>query len=101
MNNILSNLPYIELPFSGPRFTWREKKSGDNNIHERLDRGLASTLWVSLFPQVRLIHHVFTSSDHYQIVLNYLPSNNSKAPPFRFEKMWCLRKDYETLVKKT
>lgn len=44
---------------------------------------------------------IFTSSDHCQIVLKYLPTNCSKALPFLFEKMWCLRKDYDTLVKRT
>ncbi|XP_057251329.1 uncharacterized protein LOC130591670 [Beta vulgaris subsp. vulgaris] len=91
----------VELPFMGSRFTWRKKKAGPNNILERIDKGVASTVWISKFTQARLKHHPFTSSDHCQVSLDLSISKSSKAPPFRFEKMWCQRKDYDTLVKKT
>lgn len=78
-----------------------KKRDGVGNIFERLDRGRASTSWISMFPQANIVHHVFTSSDHCQISLNYLSKATSKTPPFRFEKMRCLRKDYDSLVKKT
>lgn len=54
-----------------------------------------------IFPRAKIVHHAFTSSDHCQISLNYLSNNITKHPPFRFEKMWCIRKNYDTLVKKT
>ena len=101
MNYILNHLPCVELPFDGPQFTWRKKKAGPGNIFERLDRAIVSSSWLTCFPQAKLKHNIFTSSDHCQISLNYLPTNSNKSPPFRFEKMWCLRKDYDTLVKKT
>lgn len=101
MNHILSSLPCIEIPFTGHRFTWRKKKSGLNNILERLDRGIASLSWIAIFPQAKMNHTIFTSSDHCQLILNYLPTTTNKAPPFIFEKMWCLRKNYDVLVKKT
>lgn len=90
-----------EIPFTGSSFTWRKKKGGDNNILERLDKGVASISWISKFPQAKIIHHPFTTSDHCIISLDYLPAQSIKAPPFRFEKMWCSRKDYDNLIKKT
>ena len=101
MENILSSISAIEIPFLGSRFTWRKKRASPNNLLERLDRGIASPLWLSWFPQAKLIHHPFTSSDHCQVSLDLSRSQSFKAPPFKFEKMWCLRKDYDTLVKKT
>ncbi|XP_010676027.1 uncharacterized protein LOC104891937 [Beta vulgaris subsp. vulgaris] len=101
MQNLFNSLPCIEIPFSGSIYTWRKKKGGADNIHERLDRGVASIDWLSLFPQAKISHNIFTSSDHCQITLNYIPFQKAKAPPFKFEKMWCSRRDYDTLVKKT
>lgn len=62
---------------------------------------MASPSWIDKFPQGKLKHHPFTSSDHCQISLNLSQDALFKWPPFCFEKMWCLRKDYDTLVKKT
>ena len=56
---------------------------------------------VSQFPAAKIKHHNFTSSDHCIISLDYLSLVQSKAPPFRFEKMWCSCKAYDILVKKT
>lgn len=79
MNYILNQLPCIELPFDGPQFTWRKKKAGPGNKYERLNRAIVSSSWISLFPQAKLNHNIFTSSDHCQITLNNLPNSNNKA----------------------
>ena len=100
MQNFLSESSSSEIPFSGFRYTWRKKVSGPNNVYERLDKGVASVGWLSSFPSARVQHHIFTSSDHCRLSLDFLPVNTVKVPPFKFEKM-CLRKDYDTLVKKT
>ena len=54
-----------------------------------------------MLPSATLFNNVFTSSDHCQCFLNIKLASHSKVPPFRFEKMLCLRKDFEVLVKKT
>lgn len=81
MQNLFSNVSCIEIAFVGQRFTWRKKKAGHNYIYERLDRGVASSSWLGIFPQAKIKHHVFTSSDHCQISLDYMPKENTKAPP--------------------
>lgn len=79
-----------------------EKEKGwVNNILERLDRGVDCNSRVNLFPLAKLKHHPFTSLDHCQVSLDLNQFTSIKAPLFRFEKMWCLRKDYNHLVQKT
>lgn len=39
-----------DLGFVGNPFTWTNKQAGANNIQERLDRGVANSLWWSKFP---------------------------------------------------
>lgn len=83
MTNILASISCVELPFLGSRYTWRKKRIGPNNIMERLDKGVASSMWLSLFPQAKLIHHPFTSSDHCQVFVDLTNLRIKKAPPFR------------------
>lgn len=100
LNQFHSQISCVDIPISSSRFTWKKKKARNNNIFERLERVVASIAWLSEFPQAKITHHPFTSSDHCIISLDFLSLKNNKAPPFRFEKMWCARKDYDTLVKK-
>lgn len=81
-NNILATNNCIELEFFGKPFSWRKKRGGDDNTLERIDKAIASPSWFNLF----------TSSDHRQVPLKLNSSIPTKAPPFRFEKMWCMRK---------
>lgn len=78
-----------------------KKKGGDHNIFKRLDRAVASISGPTQFPQAKLHHHSFTSSDHCCISLAFSKLLHLKAPPFRFEKMWCFRQDYDSVVKKS
>lgn len=98
--NILSGTNSIELAFYGHPFTWRWKRGGPDNTLERLNKATASPCWFSLFPNAKLYNHVFSSSDHCQVSLCLCNTSVKKAPPFRFEKMWCMRKDFDILIKK-
>lgn len=79
-----------------------EKKwSVDDNVLERLDKCLVSLEWLHYFPSAKLNHYIFTTSDHCIEALSYLTSQIQKAHPFKFEKMWCLGKVFDVIVKKT
>lgn len=71
-----------------------------DNTLKRLDKVIPNSSWLNLFPLAKLQNHIFTSSDHCQVSLKLNSSNSSKAPPFRFEKMWSLRKILTHLLKK-
>ena len=43
---------FIELPYSGPKFTWT-RKFWSEIIEERLDRGLANKEWLDRFLLLR------------------------------------------------
>lgn len=72
MNRLFSSLECIELPFSGQAYTWRKKRSGPNNILERLDKGVANLDWLNQFHSAKVKDHIFTSSDHCHVSLSLL-----------------------------
>ena len=52
----VSEVGAIDLSFSGPKFTWSNKRVGWANVRERLDRGLCNADWQSLFPKAGVRH---------------------------------------------
>lgn len=52
----MDNCALIELGFSGPKFTWNNKRVGAANIKERLDRAVANSSWINRFNKVQVTH---------------------------------------------
>lgn len=57
----------IDIPFSGPKYTWTNKCIGNSLILERLDRGYVTTSWFDEFPEGRIKNEPITVSDHAAI----------------------------------
>jgi hypothetical protein len=54
-----------------------------------LDRLVATSEWLALFPQARVFHLDYTGSDHKPLWLSPESNHNIRAAkPFRFEEMW-------------
>ncbi|XP_021739763.1 uncharacterized protein LOC110706169 [Chenopodium quinoa] len=92
-----------DLGFKGCKFTWKRGLSVSNLVRERLDRGLASEGWCTLFPGASVINSPIDVklSDHGPIVIKVDGSadggRNKKL--FRFEKHWLSRTECEGVVK--
>lgn len=85
----------IDLGFSGPRFTWTNRR-----VFERIDRAICNEKWRSLFADANVIHLPRTKSDHCPIKI-CLHSRFSSAPhlrPFRFEAMWLKSDKFKDFV---
>ncbi|KAL3635329.1 hypothetical protein CASFOL_019876 [Castilleja foliolosa] len=85
--NDLDSLGLIDLGFSGSPYTWTNKRSGIDNIQQRLDRGVANSEWITMFPRASILHLPQVGSDHSPIVLSTAPEPKLKTP-FKFEIMW-------------
>lgn len=78
----------VDLGFSGSPFTWSNHIYGRHLIRERLDRGVASTQWIRLFPTFSIQHLPAHASDHNALLLNTATPNSNLPKPFRFEEFW-------------
>ncbi|GAU47702.1 hypothetical protein TSUD_190310 [Trifolium subterraneum] len=68
----VSDCDLTDIPIEGHQFTWIKSRGTPHVIEERLDRAMASTSWLQLFPQVRLTNLLASHSDHSPILLQWL-----------------------------
>ncbi|KAH7840972.1 hypothetical protein Vadar_024028 [Vaccinium darrowii] len=87
-NNFVSDSGLIDLEFKGINYTWTNKREGDDNIRERIDKALANTLWRLKFPNAQVFHEPIVGSDHAPLVLNCCVPLKRVKRVFRFESMW-------------
>ncbi|XP_021747558.1 uncharacterized protein LOC110713414 [Chenopodium quinoa] len=80
----------LEVPFSGPRFTWTNKRLDNGLILERLDKAFCTDQWFADFPEGRIFHEPIVVSDHAVIIYDSNPSMPRSNRPYQIER-WCLR----------
>ena len=86
--SFLDSFGMVDLGFSSNPFTWSSKRQDHHLIKERLDREIANSQWIHLFPHFSVQHlsaHIF---DHNPIILDTSPLDLSLSRPFRFEEFW-------------
>ncbi|XP_021761155.1 uncharacterized protein LOC110725987 [Chenopodium quinoa] len=79
----------LEVPFTGPRYTWSNKRLGTELIMEQLDRAYSSSQWFNNFPDGRVTHEPITVSDHATIIYDLDTRLSKSNRPYQIET-WCL-----------
>jgi len=87
-HDFLNVFGMIDLGFFGNPYTWSNHRDSCHQIKQRLDRGVASPSWFSLFPSFALRHLPDDSSNHNPLLLDTSVVQNSLPYPFRFEDFW-------------
>lgn len=90
---------FIDLGYSGFRFTWSKHYTNSYSIWERQNRALYITEWLNQFASTKVGHLTCTTSDHFFQWIT--PSGIAPPPisrPFHFEEMWLLDKESGRVV---
>lgn len=77
----------VDLGFKGPAFTWTNRPHASNAIFERLDRVVATSQWIQMFPQAYVNHLPRVHSDHAPVLLR-THEKPSKLRKFCMENWW-------------
>lgn len=56
--------------YSGPAYTWTNKRFSSNPVFERLDRCLVNAEWCGLFPNTNVFNLPIILSDHAPILVS-------------------------------
>ncbi|KAL9690346.1 hypothetical protein QQ045_010744 [Rhodiola kirilowii] len=97
--NCLHDCGLADLGAEGDRFTYSNRRRGENEVKACLDRVVVNQAWRSLFPNAVVRHSVANTSDHKPIVL-YTSERvkTCKEKVVRFEPMWLRHKDFKNRV---
>ena len=90
----------IDICFSGPRFTWSNRRPLSRLVQERIDRAFVNADWSSIFPEAAVLHLQKLHSDHCSIKVRF-ENNREFRPsrPFRFQPMWVSHPLFLNVVK--
>jgi hypothetical protein len=80
-----------DMGFSGPKYTWCNRREGLDFMEERLDRGFANQNWFDLYPDAKMQVIPACTSDHYPLFLSLSHAGrNRQIKPRRFlyESYW-------------
>jgi hypothetical protein len=98
--DVLASVGLSSLPFRGPQFTWRGRRTNRGRVKAWLDRFLINGDWLSLFPNVHTQNVVASASNHLPIFLSRCPREFvASSKRFRFEAMWLTHKGCQRQVK--
>ena len=99
--NIVKNCGLFDLGFSGPAYTWTNKRFSSKPTYERLDRCLVNSDWCDLYPVSNVynmpIYHNF--SDHAAILMSTEGKVRQIRNTFKFENWWLKEQDFQNYAK--
>lgn len=98
LKDFMSNTGAIDLGFTGPSFTWSNRRVGLANIKKRLDQCLCNQEWQLLFPKAKVKHLCNSNYDHNPILLDAHFEFETLNRPFKFEAMWTKEEGSKVVV---
>jgi hypothetical protein len=98
-NGYVKQCGLIDLGFSGPAYTWTNKRFTSNIIFERLDRCLANAEWCDLFPNTNVFNLPIMFGDHAPILLSTQSQYRRPKLKFKFENWWTMEEDFQNVAK--
>jgi hypothetical protein len=99
--SLVKNCGFFDLGFSGPAYTWTNKRFSSKPTYERLDRCLVNAEWCVDYPvsnvyNMPLIHSL---SDHAAILLSTEGPVRRVKRSFKFENWWLKEQDFQAHAK--
>ena len=89
----------IDIGFSGPRFTWTNKRNVQALIQKRINRFFVNPSWCLMYLKAKVIHLTRCHSDHCPVLLDMHPRvvvNRKK--PFKFQTCWLSDPTFPNIV---
>lgn len=102
LRSVVDDCGFVDLGFSGPQYTWWNKRDRAARVLERLDRCFENAEWLLLFSSCRVHHLHGVFSDHCPLWIELNSATTSSQPRrkhFRFEEMWTMDPSCEETVR--
>eukprot|EP00253_Pinus_taeda_P026690 PITA_26690 len=99
LEEIIQAHSLVDIPPQNGRFTWSNKRTGKNNIKERLDRILAQERIVANFSRIQSTIIQGYISDHKPVALHLDKGKHMGPIPFKYNRAWDSSEDFRNLIK--
>lgn len=90
---------FMDLGYSGPAYTWSNRRYTSKPILERLDRCLVNVEWCGIYPNINVYNLPIILSDHVPILLSTDATSHKPKRNFKFENWWLMEKDFQSYAK--
>jgi hypothetical protein len=97
--NLVKNCGFFDLGFSGPAYTWTNKRYSSNPVYECLDRGLVNPEWCAIYPNTNVFNLPIILSDHSPILISTDGTYKKPRQKFKFENWWLMEDDFQDHAK--
>uniref|UniRef100_A0ACD5YDC5 Uncharacterized protein n=1 Tax=Avena sativa TaxID=4498 RepID=A0ACD5YDC5_AVESA len=91
----------LDMGFSGPAYTWTNKRFSSTPVFERLDRCFANAEWCDLFPNTNVFNLPIMFGDHAPILVSTESQYRRPKLKFKFENWWTMEEDFQNVAKTT
>ncbi|XP_043705440.1 uncharacterized protein LOC122655301 [Telopea speciosissima] len=98
-NDCIDDLGMDDLHWTGPTFSWSNKRVGIHRIDCKLDRVMVNDFWLTSFPSSSATFDTPGISDHSHISLSVQPYTSFGPKPFKYFDMWSSHPTFLTTVK--
>jgi hypothetical protein len=98
-NTYVKQCGLFDLGYSGPAYTWTNKRFYSNLVFERLDRCLVNAEWCGVFPNTNVFNLPIMLSDHAPILVSTESQFHRPKLNFKFENWWTMEDDYQQTTK--
>ncbi|KAF7135314.1 hypothetical protein RHSIM_Rhsim08G0091800 [Rhododendron simsii] len=86
--DFVNSLGVVDLGFHGYPFTWSNRRGGDGQVKERLDRVFVAPGWRLKYDRARVQHLFAVGSDHAVLLLDTNPPKFTGYRQFQFDSRW-------------
>ena len=92
----------VDLGYQGAQYTWNNNRDDEANIQGCLDRALATSTWLDLFPMYTVTHCPSSISDHLALMIDTAPTarpTRRQKAVRRFEEKWATLPACEKVIR--
>ncbi|KAJ4776940.1 hypothetical protein LUZ62_061197 [Rhynchospora pubera] len=98
--SMINRTQLVDLGYHGCAYTWSNHRPCATLIQQRLDRAMASTTWVTLYPEAKVYHLPKANSDHVPILLCTKPDRERGLRTFKAENWWLHAEGFDEVCKR-
>ena len=99
LENIIQTHSLVDIPPQNGRFTWSNKRTGKNNIKERLDRIMVQEGIMANCSRIQSTILQGYISDHKPVAIHLVKGENMGPIPFKYNRAWDNSDEFRNLVK--